>query len=64
MVDGLTVQSIEEVLGEGFEEDTQHRHEFAFEREIGLVRVRVFSGIPRMRNLKAHTISNNVIQEE
>lgn len=61
MVDGLTVQSIEEVLGDKFEEDTQHRHEFAFEREIGLVRVRVFSGIPRMSNFNEQTIRIRVV---
>lgn len=61
MVDGLTVQSIGEVLGDEYEEDTQHRHEFAFEREIGLVRVRVFSGIPRMSNFGEQTIRIRVV---
>jgi hypothetical protein len=45
-----------EALGEEFEEDTQYRHEFLYERTIGLVRVRAFSGIPRMSNFNEQTI--------
>jgi hypothetical protein len=45
-----------EALGEEFEEDTQYRHEFLYERTMGLVRVRVFSGIPRMSNFNEQTI--------
>ena len=61
MVHGLTVQSIGDILGEGFDEDTQHRHEFAFECEIGLARVRVLSGIPRMSNFNERTIRIRVV---
>ncbi len=58
---GLTRQSIVEVLGEKFEEDTQYRHEFLYERTMGLVRVRVFSGIPRMSNFGEQTIRIRVV---
>lgn len=58
---GLTRQSIVEALGEEFEEDSQYRHEFLYERTIGLVRVRVFSGIPRMSNFGEQTIRIRVV---